>query len=72
MNHHEHALEADRLLRAIDTRSEQLQSLTPDERLQMTALGGFKRENESFEWTLQLAIAHALTALALRPTDGDE
>jgi len=30
----------------------------------MVALGGFSRENENMEWTVKLAIAHALTALA--------
>lgn len=39
--------------------------MTPDEHLQMTVGGGVERLNRDRKWTVELAQAHALTALAL-------
>lgn len=60
-----HALKAQELLDAVRIRSEKLEQLTEDERLQMVVSGGFAKSNRDLEWTVELAKAHALTASAI-------
>jgi hypothetical protein len=57
------------LLESTERLSEKLTNLTSDERLQMVATGGFRRANADLDWTVKLATAHALTALALERTE---
>ena len=69
----EHAAKASRLLDGAEALSSRLENATPDERLQMAATGGFAQVNADLRWTAELAIAHALTAIALvsaRPRPG--
>ena len=64
-----HAVAASELLRSVERFSDRLENLTADERLEMAVTKGFSRANASLEWSTQLAIAHALAALALTQTD---
>jgi hypothetical protein len=65
----EHAVTASELLDSIDRTQERLDALTDDQRLQMVATQGFTRVNRDLQWTIELATAHALAALALQATD---
>lgn len=64
-----HALQASELLDGISALSHRLENLTPDERLQMIVHDGFKKTNADLRWSAELAIAHALAALALVETE---
>jgi hypothetical protein len=64
-----HAVTASELLGNTERFSERLAAMTPDEHMQMIATGGFARANADLHWTAELAIAHALTALALIQTE---
>lgn len=66
----DHAIIASELLDSETRIAARLEHLTPDERLQMQATGGVKRSNLDRQWTVTLAQAHALTALAMQLTDG--
>jgi hypothetical protein len=63
---YQHAVEASSLLEGVSSYSDRLEKLTADERLQMAVTGGFKKVNADMQFTIDLAQAHALTALALR------
>jgi hypothetical protein len=65
----EHAEVAQSLLRGIKAYSKRLAEMTDDERLQMVVGGGMGRANDDLRWTAELAIAHALTAIALQLTE---
>jgi hypothetical protein len=65
-----HAEKASELLAGTEALSARLEAMSPDERLQMVATGGFGRANADLRWTVELAIAHALAAVALKATDG--
>jgi hypothetical protein len=67
-----HAVRAAEMLASLDQLDDRLGSLSPDERLQMVATDGFKRVNADMDWTAKLALAHALTALALAAVVGEE
>jgi hypothetical protein len=60
-----HAITASEMLASLERYERKLENLTPDERLQMTINDGFKRANRSMAYTCNLAIAHALTSIAL-------
>lgn len=62
---YEHATLASELLHGVHTMSARLDNLTDDQRLQMVINDGFTRMNKDMRWTAELALAHALTALAL-------
>lgn len=63
-----HAVTASQLLANLETFAQDMSNLTPDQRLQLIATGRLARLNESQEWTKDLAVAHALAALALAMT----
>jgi hypothetical protein len=65
----DHAYQAAALLAGIDRRAEQLENLSDEDRLQMIAAGSFSRVNADLSWTATLAIAHALTSIALALSD---
>lgn len=67
-----HAITASEMLGGAERFSERLTNLTPDERLQMAVTGGFSRANADLKWTIDLAVAHALSALALALTSEPE
>ena len=60
-----HAERADELLAGIAQLSSQLEAMTREERDEAARLGALARANADLRWTAQLAVAHALTALAL-------
>jgi hypothetical protein len=66
-----HAVTASELLAQTERFADRLASLTPDEHLQMVTGGGFGRANADLHWTVELAVAHALAAIALSHTDAD-
>lgn len=67
----EHALRASELLNEIDRVQEEAREFLddPDRRAQAMISGGIKQHNERMKWTLDVAHAHATTALALAATD---
>ena len=65
----DHAVAASQLLANLEGLAERLANLTPEDRLQMAATGGFTRVNADQQWTRDLAVAHALAAIALHLTD---
>lgn len=65
MNADDHAARASALLEGVDSLGEQLESLSDDQRLQMAIAGTFKQLNANQRFTVELAQAHATTALAL-------
>jgi hypothetical protein len=66
-----HAITASELLAGTEALSARLDAMTPEERLQMAIAGGFSRVNVDLRWTVELAIALSLAALALARTDLD-
>lgn len=60
-----HALTASELLNNVEELEAKLRNLSADERLQLHATGRVRGVNEDLRWTVQLALAHAVTALAL-------
>ena len=68
MNPYDHARMASSLLVGIEQVQDRLDNLTEDERLQRVVSGAVRSTNESIKWTTQLAIAHALTAIAMEQT----
>jgi hypothetical protein len=64
-----HAITASELLAGITRAAARLDELTEDQRLQMAATGGYARHNADMRWTVELALANALTALALSMTE---
>jgi conjugal transfer/entry exclusion protein len=71
MTAREHAIFASQLLDNLQDWQDQLQNLTPDQRLQMSVTGGVKQVNAAMEFTLASAQAHGLAALAMQATGGD-
>jgi hypothetical protein len=65
----EHAERASSLLAGVDRVEERLEKLTPEEHLQASVQGGIAQANKNREYSVQLAIAHALTSLALRSAE---
>lgn len=63
-----HAVTAAELLDGCDRFSARLAGLSPDEHLQMVATGQIGQANRDLAWTVDLATAHALAALALQIT----
>ena len=55
---------AEKLLEGLEAFDERLAALTPDERLQMSVAGGFTSANADKRYTLDLATAYALVAIA--------
>ena len=66
----EHAERAHELLDGAERYARQLDELSPEDRLQAAALGGIARANADLRWTVELAVSHALVALALVAVDG--
>lgn len=64
-----HAITASELLTQVESHEERLRGLSDDERLQMVVTGGFSRANADKKWTVEVATAHALVALALSQTE---
>lgn len=64
-----HAVTASELLALTERLTEQLDALTDDERLQMIVTGGMEKSNTDLHWTVEVATAHAVTALALAATE---
>lgn len=69
MHARDHAITASELLVSAERFSDRLEQMTMDERLQMHVTGGMTRANADLRWTVELAQAHALTALALERTE---
>jgi len=64
-----HADRAAELLAGAGALERELAELTPERRLELTIAGGFSKLNADLHWTAELAIAHALTAIALQLAD---
>lgn len=60
-----HALAAATMLAALAVQAEKLDALSAEERMELAALGQFRKINADLEWTAKLATAHALTSIAL-------
>ena len=60
-----HAMLASELLAAVMETEKALDELPPHERLQMHAPGGVQKYNATQQFRVELATAHAQTALAL-------
>lgn len=67
-----HAVTASELLESTERFSDQLANMSDDQRLQMAVTGGFTQANQDMRWTVELATAHALAALALAQTETRE
>jgi hypothetical protein len=65
-----HAASAARMLDRLEGIERELADLTPQRRLELEASGVNLQLNADRRWTAELAIAHALTALALNTTRG--
>jgi hypothetical protein len=61
----EHAARADALLAGCAALEAELDELSPERRLELTVSGAFPVMNANLRWTAELAVAHALTALAI-------
>ena len=61
-----HARYASELLVRLAELERQVDEASEDDKLQMVASGGIKRFNADAQHTVQCALAHALTGLALR------
>lgn len=61
----DHAQRASALLASVYATEARLSELTPEEDVAMWVSGGYTESNKNVEHTVRLAIAHALTALAL-------
>lgn len=66
-----HAELAARLLAGIAALDERLENLTDEDRLELAVSGGLARANADLRWTAELAIAHALTSIALALASGE-
>lgn len=64
-----HAITASQLLSNLETFDQDMKALGRDERLQLAVTGGLRVLNANQEWTKDLAVAHALAALALHLTE---
>jgi hypothetical protein len=61
----EHVAQARSLLGGAAALEEELATLSPERYLELAVSGSFPRMNASLRWTVDLAQAHALTALAI-------
>ena len=61
----EHSMQARELLRGVDQLQDELEGLTPDRRLELAVAGAMPSLNADLRFTVELAIAHALTAIAV-------
>lgn len=66
---HRHAVTASELLDSVDRVADRVAKLSDEERLQAAASGAIAQTNRNIEHTIELATAHALTALALAATE---
>ena len=64
-----HAVTASQLLGNADEFSRALQTQTAEQRLHMIASGGVERANADLDYTIRVATAHALAAIALHMTE---
>ena len=64
-----HAVMASELLAGVERYQEQLRNLSDDDKLQRQVTGAIGRDNANIDYTVQLAMAQALTALALAITE---
>lgn len=71
MTAREHARRASEILAALAAKEEQVANLSPDEHLQMVVQGGYTRLNKDAEYSVSVATAHALAALAVERTFGN-
>lgn len=62
----DHALRARELLMGAEALQEELNGLSDERRLELAARGAMPRLNADLRWTAELAIANALTAIALQ------
>ena len=65
------AVKASSLLDNVALATKQMDELDEEQRLQMQATGGFSTHNADQRWRVELAIAHALTAIALEMTQAE-
>jgi hypothetical protein len=63
-----HAAKASALLATLARQEEELADLNAERDLELAVSGGYARLNADRRWTLELAIANALTAIALELT----
>jgi hypothetical protein len=61
----EHVERADGLLASAAALERQIAELTPEKRLELAVVGAVSSLNADLRYTVDLAIAHALTAMAL-------
>lgn len=61
----EHAMRADELLEAARRIEAELRELTPERKLELAVVGAVSSLNADLRYTVELAQAHAMTALAL-------
>lgn len=66
---HEHALRAGALLAGIERTERHVDEASPEERLAWAASGMTARVNADLRWSAEVAIAEALTAIALQLTE---
>lgn len=64
-----HAITASELLEQLDVYRDRLKNMTDDERLQLAAAGAVSQLNADMQFTIDLAAAHAATAIALQTTE---
>ena len=64
-----HAVTASQLLVNLDNFAEEMRTIDPHRRLELIASGSVAQMNEDQKWTKDLAVAHALAALALHLTE---
>jgi predicted hotdog family 3-hydroxylacyl-ACP dehydratase len=69
MDAREHAERAASLLAGVDRLEAHVESLDEQQRLELVVAGGIARVNADLRYSLDVAIAHALTALALWTTE---
>jgi hypothetical protein len=69
VNAAEHAARAAQLLDAVAVAEQRIAAIDPEEHLELAVRGGISRFNADQKWTVELAVAHALTAVALTQCD---
>lgn len=68
MTAYQHAVKAGQLLESLTSLENEIHEAPLEDKLQMVASGGMARYNQDAQHTVQVAIAHALTGLALKLT----
>lgn len=64
----EHAITASELLENLERATRDFREVSPEKHLEMAVTGKIKALNETFDFTVQVAVAHALAAIALELT----